>query len=430
MRAGVAVVGGGVMGAAAALHLADRADPLAEPVVLLERAGALGAGSSGRSGAILRQHYADPEVARMARDSLAVYAGFEERTGRSVGFRRTGVLTLAGPRAPSWMERVRKNAEMLVSIGVDTRVVDAAEIRRLVPGIRVDDATIAAWEPGGGTVDPEETLEAFVGVARARGAVTRLSAEVRAFEVEGDRVRALATAEGRVEVDAVVVAAGPWTRALLARAGIELPLRCVRPEQHFLALPGRPAPTSAPVRDPAAAALEEPMQRLERLAAERERAETAAPHPVLIDLENGFYARCEPRRERARVGRIDYGGDRELDDPDALDERVDAELCRWARAALTERVPAYSDAPDLEPQAALYTLTPDAQALIGPLPGLANAFVAAGFSGHGFKLAPSVGQGLAQLVRGERVTAFDAEFFSPRRFAGGGRASSGGAFGL
>ncbi len=429
MRAKVAIVGGGVMGTSIALHLARRLDPLSQPVVLLERAAQLGAGSSGRSGAVLRQHYADPQVARMARDSLAVYAGFEERTGRSVGFRRTGVLTLAGPGAPEWIERVRANVAMLVSIGVDTRLVDAREICALVPGIAVSDGTVGAWEPGGGFADPALTLEAFSAVARMHGAVTRTATDVLALAVEAGRVVGVETKAGRVAADAVVVAAGPWSHTLLARAGVGLPLRAVRPEQYFIAMPGR-CRSPSEERGRGESRLEEPLERLEREAHERAQSEPASAHPVLIDLEHGFYTRCEPVRARTRVGRIDYAHDDVLDDPDQLDEVVGEEMLRWGRARLEERLPVYAEEPDRDAQAAWYTLTPDSQPLLGPVPEIDGLFVATGFSGHGFKLAPSIGEGMTQLLLGDRVTAFDREFFSPQRFADERATFGRGAFGL
>src|SRR5262245_58178369 len=102
VRAGVLIVGGGVMGTSIAMHCARRSDALRSPVVLYERS-ALAAGSSGRSGAILRQIYADREVAAMARDSLREFAAFERQAGRPIGFRRTGVLTIAGPGQADWI---------------------------------------------------------------------------------------------------------------------------------------------------------------------------------------------------------------------------------------------------------------------------------------------------------------------------------------
>src|SRR6185436_5580837 len=102
---------------------------------------------------------------------------------------------------------------------------------------------------------------------------------------------------------------------------------------------------------------------------------------------------------------------------------------RWARGALESRLPIYKQQRDVDAQAAWYTLTPDAQALIGPCPGVDNLFVVSGFSGHGFKLAPSIGAGVTQMLFGEPVGAFDANFFAPSRFAGS-RSQWSGRFGL
>ncbi len=337
-------------------------------------------------------------MAAIARDSLAEYSTLEERTGHAIGFQRCGVLTIAGPRTPEMMERVRINVAMQRSIGIDTCIVDAGEMRRLVPGIEVDDRAIAAYEPGGGFCDPVRAVNAFAELARESGAVAHVGCEVRGVIVERGRAVGLETDQGRVEASAIVLAAGPWTSRLLQRLGRELPLEVVRPEQHFLDSPG-------------------------------EHSSPTAAHPVLLDLELGYYTRCEPARARTRIGALEHTADKRIDDPDKLDEVVGPEFMRWARAKLEQRMPLYRSRADQEPQAAWYTLTPDSQPILGRLAGIENLFIAAGFSGHGFKLAPSVGEGLAQLVFGEKLTAFDAAFFSADRFQGG-RGSDPTAFGL
>jgi glycine/D-amino acid oxidase-like deaminating enzyme len=195
----------------------------------------------------------------------------------------------------------------------------------------------------------------------------------------------------------------------------------VRPEQHFLAMPKTRERSDA-------ATLGAPDAEIDpRFAGRRD---PAPAHPVLLDLELGFYTRCEPSRQRTRVGAMDYERDQELDDPDQLDERVGDEFRRWARAVLEQRLPGYRGERDLDSQAAWYTLTPDAQAVIGLVPGFENLYVASGFSGHGFKLAPSIGEGVAQLLRGEPVGAFDAAFFAPQRFTARASSAWGGRFGL
>src|SRR5262245_14536471 len=233
MRARILIVGGGIMGVSTALKCAPRARA---PVVLIERKH-FGAGSSGRSGAILRQHYRDAEVARMARDSLREYGRFEAETGLSLGFRRTGVLTLAGPSQPDWCQRIRENVAMLRTLDIETELVDAARMRALVPGAVVRDGSVGAWEPGGGFVDPPATLASFARRARALGADLREGVELREIRVEGGRARGALTSAGEIEAEDVVVVAGPWTRALFLRLGLDLPLKVVRPENHYLGVP-------------------------------------------------------------------------------------------------------------------------------------------------------------------------------------------------
>lgn len=410
------------MGVAIARHLAERCDAIDEPVVLLEKTR-LAAGSSGRSGAILRQHYSDRELAAMARDSLRVYAGLAARTGRNIGFQRTGVITLAGPARPDTIALVERNVAMQRSIGIDTRIVDAGEVRALVPGIVVADGSIGAYEPEGGGVDPVRTVEVFAALAREAGAVTRIGAKVTSIVTEGRRVIGVDTPDGRILAQDVVVATGPWSKPLLAAIGIDAPLSVVRPEQHFLALPrlgeARRGEDEARVEDAA----------LERFHLPRAELAPAA-HPVILDLERGYYTRCEGHTQRTRVGRMDYSHDDPIPDPDALDERVSAEFQKWAREQLEARLPVYASVPDVGAEVGLYTLTPDAQALIGRPRGWDGLVVVTGFSGHGFKLAPSVGEGVAQLVLGEPVTAFDAPFFTPDRFADRSAGTPTGAFGL
>jgi len=403
MRAGVVVIGGGIMGVRAAWALARGIEPSRGPVLLLERRE-LAAGSSGRSGAVLRQHYSDPQVAAMARDSLAEYSSLESSAGKAIGFQRCGVLTIAGPRVPAMLERVRANVAMQQALGIDTRLVDAREIRRLVPGIHVDEAAIAAFEPGAGFCDPLRAVRAFGELAREAGAEIRIGIEARHLMIESGRVRGIETDSGRIEVDAVVLAAGPWTQRVLEPSGLSLPLQVVRPQQHFVdgpKLPHEPAPD----------------------------LEARAWHPVLLDLELGYYTRCEPSRLRTRIGALEHASDEPVPDPDRFDERVDPRFTRWARARLEQRLPEYRTRADQAAQAALYTLTPDSQPILGTLPGVEGLYVAAGFSGHGFKLAPSVGEGLAQLALGQPLHAFDPTFFSAERFQGGAHRDTT-AFGL
>lgn len=432
VKAKTLIVGGGVMGASIALHLAKRTDPLQAPVVLVDK-GELGRGSSSRSGAILRTLYADRMVAQMARESMREYASFESRTGRSIGYRRTGVMTLASTKNPELLERVRAMHGTLVEMGVQAEWVEGPEIRRLVRDVRVAEDTVGVWEREGATLNAVRTIEAMTALARTYGAVTRVGTALRSIRVEDGRVVGATTDEGEITAEQVVVAAGPWTAGLLAQAGIELPLRVVRPETVFFKMADSPLTveeeqeeTGVRLRPNLGFDMSEGDQEMGELELDDLSTDQ---HPVVIDLELGFYARCEISRGRTRVGRIDYDSDEILEDPDTLREDIEPETFRWAREAVSSRLPEYGELDEAGSEAAMYTLTPDAQALIGPVPGVEGLYVVAGFSGHGFKLGPSIGLGVAQMLDGERVTAFDAEFFSPARFAGKSLSWSG-QFGL
>ena len=432
MKAKTLIVGGGVMGASIALYLAKRSDPLKAPVVLVDK-GELGKGSSSRSGAILRTLYADRMVAQMARESMREYASFESRTGRSIGFRRTGVMTLATSEDEAVVERMRAMHAMLVEMGVQAEWVEGAAIRKLVRDVQVSASTIGVWEPDGATLNALQTIEAFTALARTYGAVTRVGTALRQLIFEDGRVVGAVTDEGEIRAEQVVVAAGPWTATLLGQNGIDLPLRVVRPETVFFQLAD--SPLAAEEEEEEHRAGLRPNLGFDMSEGDDEMRElgladlSSEQHPVVIDLELGFYARCEISRGRTRVGRIDYDSDEILEDPDRLSEDVSTDTVSWAREALTARLPEYGELDDVGSEAAMYTLTPDAQALIGNVPGYENLFVVAGFSGHGFKLGPSIGLGVAQMLEGDRVTAFDPEFFAPGRFQGK-ELSWGGQFGF
>ncbi|MHC4379217.1 MAG: NAD(P)/FAD-dependent oxidoreductase [Planctomycetota bacterium] len=420
MKAKVLIVGGGVMGNAIALAAAQRFDALKEPVVLLER-GQIAGGSSGSSGGIVRQNFADRHVSAMARDSMREYAAFESRTGRSVGFHRPGVLTLAGPRRPESIERLKENLEIQRSLGINREVLNEEQIREKVPGIEVEPGTIGAWEPEGGFVDAQLAVREFAALARTYGASTRVGVEIQDLVLKDGRVVGAETTEGHYDLEHLVIVAGAWSGRFLAKFGVDLPLKVARVPQLFVDMPGEDDEAESKIGETHAwnVDLEDPMAaEAERLGDAQDDAAPGMGHPVIIDLELGFYTRCEPSDWRTRVCPIGYepGLMRDLpDDQDSMPRREDSQALR---KLLVERLPAYKDQADSESIVSWFPLTPDGRALVGPVPGIQGAHIAAGFADHGFKLAPSVGEGFAQLLLGEPVSAFQPELFAPNRFEG------------
>jgi glycine/D-amino acid oxidase-like deaminating enzyme len=377
------VVGGGIMG----LHVAWRlAQKRIGSVVLFEQRR-FGHGSSGKSGAILRQHYSHETLIRMARASLAEYAELDaERlaaTGGGIGFQRPGMLFVTHARE---RETLATNVALQRSCGVVVDLLDAAGLRRLEPRATFDDSVVGAFEREAGFVDPALTLSAVAAQAHAAGA--RLVEGARVVDVEVDaerRVRGVALADGsRVATRTLINCGGPWAARLTQRLGLELPLQAVRPEQAFF----------APPRD---------------YGVERR---------ICADLPNGTYWKSEASG-LTRVGLLSFAHDQRVDDPDRYDEAASGRFLADCRARLARRVPAYADATCWGGCGALYTVTPDAQALIGRVDGVEGLFIVSGFSGHGFKLGPAVGRGVAALVAGGDPAPLDPAFFSPRRFKEG-----------
>jgi glycine/D-amino acid oxidase-like deaminating enzyme len=383
--ADVVVVGGGVMG----LHVAWRlAQKRAGSVVLFEQRR-FGAGSSGKSGAILRQHYSHETLVRMARASLAEYAELDAtaRAGRGggIGFRRPGMLFVAHARDRDHLEG---NVALQRSCGVPVDLLDVAGLRQAEPRARFDDAVVGAFERDAAFVDPALALPAIAEQARAAGA--RLFEGTRVADVRVDasrRIEGVSLADGSfVATRALVQCGGPWAAILLRRLGLELPLQAVRPEQAFFAPP----------------------------------REHGVERHVIADLPNGTYWKSEATG-LTRVGLLSFAHDERVDDPDRYDEGASGRFLADCRVRLARRVPAYADAVCWGGCGALYTVTPDAQALIGPVDGVDGLWIVSGFSGHGFKLGPSVGRGVAALVTGADPAPLDPAFFSPRRFREGRR---------
>ena len=378
-RADVVIVGGGIMGLSIAFQLAQRG---AGRVLVLEKR-VVGAGSSGKSGAILRQHYSHATTVRMARESLGFYASFQETYGRDIGFRRSGMIFLCHAEDRAALEA---NVALQRGLGVEVETLEAPDLRELEPRAVFGDEVIGALEPEAGFVDPRRTLAALRELCAEHRVDVREGVRVTDVRVDGGPVVRGVEVDGAARIDAPVVvnAAGPWAARLCERLGVDVPLRAIRPEQAYFA---------PPPGDP-------------------------AERHVYGDLLTGLYWKPEAAGW-TRVGKMAYDGDADVPDPDDYDEGVSHAFIADCRRRLADRLPRYRDAISWGGCAALYTVTPDAHALIGPVPGVDGLFVCSGFSGHGFKMGPAVGRGVAGLVTGTDPGPLDPDFFAVDRFARG-----------
>ncbi len=370
------------------LHVAWKlAAARAGRVVLLEKRR-FGSGESGKSGAILRQHYSHATLIRMARASLFHYRELHQRTPGGIGFQNPGMLFVTDGRERASLER---NVALQRANGVAVELLDAAGLRRLEPRATIEESLVGALEAEAAFVVPHLALAAAAAAARAAGATLHEGLAVTRLRLDPQRqLTGIELSDGTtIATRAAVVCGGPWSAALLRAAAIELPLQAIRPEQAFF-IP------------PAGHGTERP----------------AADRHIWADLVHGLYWKLE-QTGFTRVGNLAYDHDEPVADPDHYDEGVSGAFLADCRARLARRMAAYQESVCWGGVSALYTVTPDAQALIGPVPGHGGLWIVSGFSGHGFKLGPSVGEGVTALITGGDPGPLDPTFFAPDRFARG-----------
>jgi sarcosine oxidase subunit beta len=351
----VVVVGGGIEGLATAyaLTLLGVTD-----VLVLERA-TLASGGTGKSSGIVRCHYGVPSLAAMAWKGLRVFENAMELLGTDIGFEQIGYVVGVGEGNLAPLEA---NVAMHRSLGIDTRLVGAAEVAALWPYAELSDLVGFAYEPRGGYGDASRTAMAFAAAARRGGARIRQGALVASLRTSGDAVTGVELADGTfVAAGSVVVAAGVWSRALLLPHGLELPVRAQREAILLIETPDAPV-TSL---------------------------------PVFSDLADLQYVRPE-RSGQLLVGNSDHS-EPEWADPDAYSNRASDDFLEMALPKLAHRFPGLGDARLVSSYAGCYDVTPDYNPVMSTT-GIGGLFVAAGFSGHGFKIAPAVGELMADLV--------------------------------
>jgi sarcosine oxidase subunit beta len=374
----VVVVGGGVLGSSVAFHLAERG----VGVTLIEK-GSLAAGPTGRSCGIIRQHYSHPVTIRMALRSLRFFESFAERVGGSCDFRQTGYLVAAGPEH---IDALRANVELQQSLGVNARVISVQELRELEPAVSTAGIVGAAYEPESGYADPYATTVALAERAEALGATLLTGTRVESIVVEGGSVRGVVTNEGRIDAGSVVLATGPWSPRLASKLGIDLPISARRVQVClFRRVPG------------------------------------VVHDQVFIDSPLGVYTRPEGE-DLMLVGSVDTDeAEAGVEDPDHFRRSADFEAMSRYSEQLAERFPAMGEGSFLNGYASLYDVTPDWQPVLGALPGIENLYCCAGSSGHGFKLAPAIGDMMATLIATGETSGDDIAIFAFDRFARGDR---------
>lgn len=378
--ADVVVIGGGVHGASAAYHLAREK----LQVVLVEK-NAIGAGASGQSGGIIRCHYSNEVMVRLAHRAARRWPELEAELGAPVGYVPNGAVVAA---APEDADTMRALVEMQQRIGVAVEPVDPGEVRRWIPEFQADGVGLAAYEAQAGYADPYAAATAFARKARELGAEVLTGVTVTGIELDGATVRGVRTDRGLIRTPLVVNCAGAWAPRIAMMVGVRLPVR------------------------PAL---------LQMVAVNPRYPGWTRTSPTWLDLTTMTYCRPDAAGNMLAGGGLSENADMEAHEPDPdghpprPSDRFEAEIyenlvrrCPWAEGA--RRVRSWSGVDGS---------SPDFHLIFGRAPALRGYLQVAGGSGNSFKLSPATGEAVAEYARTGKCTYLDPEAFGVGRFSAG-----------
>ncbi|MGY4707634.1 NAD(P)/FAD-dependent oxidoreductase [Candidatus Bipolaricaulota sp. J31] len=348
-RADVVIIGAGVTGAALAYELARRG---IRDVVVLERRFPC-AGATGRCGGGIRQQFTTPHNIRLAMESVRRYETLSEELGVDIEFIQGGYLILAETEGER--EAQKKAVALQNDLGLPSRLLTPEEAVEVLPLLDGTTITGATYCPTDGHANPFRVVEGYLKQARRLGVVVEKFTEVVGLEVQGGRIVGVETTRGRISPGVVVNAAGAWSGEIARMAGVELP--------------------NVPVRHEIA--ITEPVQ--------------FTMEVMVISIHNGIY--FSQTKEGQIIGGIGLPGEKPR-----YNLSSSLRFMRVYARELVRYVPAFGQLSVLRQWAGLYDVTPDAQPILGPTPGLENFIQANGYSGHGFMIAPAVARHLADYI--------------------------------
>jgi sarcosine oxidase subunit beta len=373
----VVIIGGGVHGLAAAYYLAENHG--ITDVAVLDK-GYLGGGGSGRNTAILRSNYLTPEGVRFYDRSMELYRHLAADLNFNVMFSRRGHLTLAHSDAS--LRTMRWRAEVNKLQGVDSEVIDPAQVKELVPHLDTSAETRypilgALYHPPGGIIRHDAVVWGYARAADARGVHLHQRTEVTGIDVVGDRVVGVQTNRGPISAPVVLNCTAGWSTLISDMAGVRTPV------QTF--------PLQAAVTEPVRPFL----------------------HAVVVSGTLHVYVSQTDR------GELVFGAS--VDPFTSYSMRGSLEFVEGLAGHVLELMPALSKMRLLRQWAGLCDMTPDYSPIMGKTP-VEGFYLDVGWGTYGFKAGPVSGEAMAEAIATsgtpEIIAAFGLDRFGSGELVG------------
>jgi sarcosine oxidase subunit beta len=369
--ADIVIIGGGVMGASAAYHLAQRG---MKNIVLLEKEEFFGIGATGRCAGGVRYQFSTEINIHFSLESLPMLERFKEEIGQDINYRQCGYLLVATNEKDS--AAFKNNVILQNRLGVETELLSGDEVRRRLPLMRFEDALAGTFNQKDGLVDPNSVVAGYIRAAQRTGVKAMPGVEVKRIRLSGDRVESVETAHGSIKTRMILNAAGPWSGLISEMAGVQIPVIPLR-RQMF---------TTTPL------------------------PEIPEDFPFVIDFAQSLYFH--------REGDGMLIGMSNADETPGFDQNVDEAFELINMEAAAARLPLVEAAGRVSHWAGLYEVTPDAHPIFGSAP-VEGFFLVTGFSGHGFMHGPISGKLMAEYILDGQFKTVDVSMLDLARFAEG-----------
>ncbi|MBM4427158.1 MAG: FAD-binding oxidoreductase [Chloroflexi bacterium] len=369
--ADIVIIGGGVMGASAAYHLAKRG---MKNIVLLEKEEFFGTGATGRCAGGVRYQFSTEINVRLSQESLPMIERFKEEIGQDVNYIQCGYLLIATNEKDA--ATFKHNVELQNRLGVPTQLLSGDDVRARLPLLKFDDAIAGTFNQKDGIVDPNGVVMGYVSAAQKMGVQAISKANVTGISVSDGEVRAVQTSLGEIQTRMVLNAAGPWSGLIGQMAGVSLPIVPLR-RQMF---------TTNPLKD------------------------VPADFPFVIDFAKSLYFHREG--EGLLIGMSNQN------ETPGFDQNVDDDFELVNLEAAIERMPLVEKASRASHWAGLYEVTPDAHPIYGGT-DVKGFTVCTGFSGHGFMHGPVSGKLMSEYILDGKYSTLDVSMLDLKRFEEG-----------
>jgi sarcosine oxidase subunit beta len=362
------IIGGGVMGASAAYHLAKRG---LKNIVLLEKEEFFGTGATGRCAGGVRYQFSTEINVKLSIESLPMIERFKEEIGQDVNYRQCGYLLVATDEKDA--TTFKHNVELQNKLGVRTQFLNGDEIRARLPLMQFEDAIAGTFNQKDGIVDPNGVVAGYISAGQKLGVRAFAGNEVIGIRVSRGEVEAVETRQGVIQAPRILDAAGPWAGQIGEMAGVQIPIVPLR-RQMF---------TTNPLK------------------------EIPEDFPFVIDFAQSLYF------HREGDGLL-IGMSNQHETP-GFDQNVDEEFEFVNLEAAIERMPLLERASRASHWAGLYEVTPDAHPIFGGS-NVKGFTICTGFSGHGFMHGPVAGKLMSEYILDGKFSTLDVSMLDLARF--------------